>query len=113
MPVAHGTLYDFYPGAPKYWKRSYTTTDTPEVQHTDHAVIITPQFDNLMIYGFSVKSPYEEDAPYEALTFGRGRFPGYCFSVVSPDGEYGTTPLSEVEEITEQEFNEARERGWK
>lgn len=114
MPEAHGTTYEFYPGAPKYWKRSYTTTQFPEVQQLEpNVTVFTPQFDGLKIYGWSCKSPFPEDDAVEKRAFDRGMVMGFCFSEVVPDGEYGSTPLAEVVEISEDEFNQAKERGWK
>lgn len=112
MPEYQGTEYDFYPGAPKFFRRVYNTMGTPPVRHEADAVIITQPFDDLIIYGFSAKSPYLEDTGEEARLFRAGRFMSFCFSEVVPEGEYGSTPLDAVEEITEQEFNEAKERGW-
>lgn len=113
MPTHHGEDYEFYPGAPKYFKYIYDTTGIPPVQHPrpDWSVL-TPQFRQLAIYGFSVKSPFPEDDHIEARAFKNGYFMGYCFSTVEPEGEYGSTPLADVTEITEQEFEEARKRGW-
>lgn len=113
MPEAHGTTYEFYPGAPKYWKRSYSTTGTPLIQQRGELTIITPDFSDLAIYGWSCKSPFPEDDAVEKRAFDRGMVMGFCFSEVVPDGEYGSTPLAEVVEISEDEFNQAKERGWK
>lgn len=67
----------------------------------------------LIIYGYSTRSPYPEDRHAEEQAWETYRmFPAVSFSVAATGGEYGGVPLAEVAEITEEEFELARGRGW-
>jgi hypothetical protein len=108
-----------YPGSPPFFKRYYNTLNVPLVQSpldgAQHGAetIITPQM-AIMIYGYSCRSPYPEDSAAEAIAWDRSKaFPSVCFSEVEPEGEYGFTPMSQVLEISREEFDKARERGWR
>lgn len=81
-----------FPGVPRFFRRD---------------------FDGLMIYGVSGRSSIPEDHRHEDEVFRRlRRFPSYCFSAQETQGEYGSHPLDGVEEISEEEFAAAMERGF-
>lgn len=85
-----------FPGAPRFFKRLWTAYG-----------------DKLTIYGYSSRSEYSEDHEMEDESWERTRsFPSICFSVAEPDGEYGFSPFRMVQEITKEEFIQARQRGW-
>jgi len=44
--------------------------------------------------------------------FGRGLRYGNHFSVITPDGEWGSTHIGTCWPITEEDFNEAKANGW-
>lgn len=109
-----------FPGAPPFWKRIWNPVHAGTVREEiigGHPFTVhTPDVPKggLVIYGYSARSRFEEDHRYENMRWkAREEFPSYCFSIREPDGEYGFTPLSEVEEISEEEFDEARKRGWR
>lgn len=102
-----------YPGSPRFFKRMYDTTGIPFVQEIEDLRYVTPQM-NIVIYGYSCRSNFQEDFDKEDQVWGRRQaFPSVCFSEVVPEGEYGFTPLGEAEEISEGEFKEAQAKGWK
>jgi hypothetical protein len=43
----------------------------------------------------------------------RGYRFGYCYSVVEPEGELGSTHISVMTKITAEEFQAAKEHGWR
>jgi hypothetical protein len=100
------------PGAPAYFLRIWDTTDIPELQIHDGQAIITPRFENLRIYGFHARSRYTEDREDEPRLWRLGRFPAWCFSTEVPEGEPGFVSASDVQEISMEEFEAARRRGW-
>lgn len=66
----------------------------------------------LVIYGRAV---WPDDAHDRALIrewSKRGLVFSQCFSVVETDGEVGTHPLAALTEISREEFEAARARGW-
>jgi hypothetical protein len=66
----------------------------------------------LTIYGYASRSSIKEDWTLEDEAWDRRQaFPAVCVSEVEKDGEYGFVPLSEVAEITEEQFNRVTE-GW-
>lgn len=69
----------------------------------------------LHIYGYQAGSPYAEDRAYEQAGWRSGRwFPCMCFSVETGDtGDYGSVQLADVVEITSEQFEAARQRGWR
>lgn len=112
-------------GAPEFFRRVWDTTGVPPVRTVGdedpiaratgkQMVVITPQTGRLIIFGRLTPSPYPEDVRQEKRAWEqRGSFPAHNYSVLCPDGEYGMVPVSDVEPITEAEFNAARERGWR
>lgn len=92
--------------------RLYDTSGIPEVMKFGSMTVVTPQV-VAVIYGFSCRSPYPEDAPYEDERWEvAGEFMSVCFSVMEPNGEFGFTPIEEVTEISREEFEAARDHGW-
>lgn len=91
----------------------WDTKDIPEVQEFPNVVVVTPQFDNLHVYGRSVTSTDPEDVKEDLRLGKQGRFLAEWFSVVCPEGELGTMAFYDVEEITAEQFSAAYERGWK
>lgn len=67
--------------------------------------------DGLVIYGRRVQ-PLSEDARVVRDWESRGLVWSECYSVECTEGEVGTHPLSAVTEITREEFEIARGRGW-
>lgn len=66
----------------------------------------------LVIFGRKVQSTYAEDAEAMAKYERQGLVFAECFSVWCEDGELGSHPLATVTEISREEFEAARERGW-
>lgn len=122
---------------PFYWRRVYTgATDMDEVTTfhrdpdgtlrivmgvprayappvDDEAVVTDIAAIGLVIYGRAVDV---DDDPHDHDHIARMRRVGQvfseCFSVQCPDGETGTHPLAAVTEISWDEFDLARRRGW-
>lgn len=89
-----------FPGVPAYFKR---WTLDPFGNH-----------ERLIVYGFSARSRYPEDHPQEDEAFRENQFfPSVGFSINEPNGEYGFTPLTDVIEITRDEFLNAQRRHWR
>jgi hypothetical protein len=68
--------------------------------------------DALVIYGRRIVSSYPEDADYLRQLEAQGSIFTECFSVAAPTGEIGSHPVRELTEITREEFEAARARGW-
>jgi hypothetical protein len=68
--------------------------------------------DELVIYGRAIEPDDEDDRAHAAEMAKRGQVFCECFSVVAPAGEIGTHPLAAVTEISREEFEAARARGW-
>ena len=45
-------------------------------------------------------------------SYARGYRFGYCYSVVEPEGELGSTHISQMVPISKTQFEQARESGW-
>jgi hypothetical protein len=69
--------------------------------------------DALVIYGRKIVSRYPEDADYLRQLEAQGSIFTECFSVAAPTGEIGSHPVRELTEISREEFEAARARGWK
>lgn len=74
--------------------------------------VIPMQSEPLLIYGRKIVSPYAEDAAYIRRIERQGLIYTESFSVACVDGETGSHPLDELTEITKDEFDQARARGW-
>lgn len=114
-----------YPGTPRFFKWVWES-DVPVydpdisimVEQSDGswgvllaAIPIAPG--RISIYGFSARSEYEADRPYEDGKWREHRqFPSWGFSQREPEGEWGFTPLDKAIEITADEFERARSDGW-
>jgi len=114
MPTKHGlpTLYEAvpYPGAPRFFVRRYNMSENT-ITAIDNAgrEVTAPRMPEdfggmaegeLLIWGYSCRSTYEEDWPKELLAFNdRHAFPSVCFSQVEPDGEFGFTPIQQVQPV--------------
>jgi hypothetical protein len=68
--------------------------------------------DGLVIYGRKVVSRYAEDADAMAQYERQGLVFSECFSEWCVEGELGSHPLATVTEISREEFEAARKRGW-
>src|SRR5215467_11558070 len=91
----------------KFW---YDTTGIPEVQTTDGAfTIITPQV-RTWIYGVEEDSEYDDDHAYVDRVTEQGMIYGRWFSEVCLDGDIGVNRLARMIEITEAEFEAAKQR---
>lgn len=66
----------------------------------------------LVIYGRGVQSSYEEDEWHLSGLARRGLVFSECFSVQCEEGEVGSHPLAALTEISRDEFEAARGRGW-
>jgi hypothetical protein len=64
------------------------------------------------IYGYEDDSEYEEDHHSIDAAMKRGLVFGRWFSVNCLEGEPGTQPVTELREITKEEFDRASRRGW-
>lgn len=67
--------------------------------------------EGLAIYGRRVM-PLAEDKRVVRGWESRGLVWSECYSVICTEGEVGTHPLAAVTEITREEFEAARARGW-
>lgn len=68
----------------------------------------------ITIYGYSVTSPYSEDQDTERFSWlERQSFLAWCYSTMEPRGEIGFVPLSEVHEISREEFEAAAAASWR
>jgi hypothetical protein len=100
---------------PKFFRRVWNPSNAGQTEVHGNVAFITMDVPDggLVIYGYSYRSPYEEDNRYEVSAFiDHEEFPAMNFSVAAPSGEYGGVPLAEVQEITEAEFDAARDRGF-
>lgn len=86
--------------------------DMPEGVARDDAMHVPLSEGALVIYGRKIVSRYPEDADYIRRLEADGGIFTESFSVAAPTGEIGAQPLSEVTEITREEFEQARARGW-
>lgn len=102
----------YFPPLGRYYRYVVNTMDVPPVQEIEGMTVITPQFDNLWIYGREIGSPYPEDQEGLKSLYARRRIMGEWFSVACPDGEGGSCSLDELISISEEEFSQAFERGW-
>lgn len=88
--------------------------DVPSEITTRGVAIDVGTPDGLVIYGRAVSSP---DDPHDQEHIDRMRERGQvfseCFSVIETRGELGTHPLAAVTEISREEFEAARARGWR
>lgn len=101
-----------FPGVPKFFRRDYDQRGA-EVLTQAHGVTMynLTAGERLTIYGYSIRSPYPEDHAVEERSYKHLRtFFSMCFSVKVPDGEVGFTPLDEVQEISQAEFERALSR---
>ena len=105
-----------FPGVPRFFRRVWNPPYAGTTRELgDNTVYITPSVPDggLVIYGFSARSNYQEDLPIEQNAWNINKaFPAICFSVVETLGEYGFVPVNDIEEITEEEFFEAKERNF-
>lgn len=95
-----GTLYIF---------PDVTRAELPPEYRDLEPVSIIP--DGLVIYGRRVV-PMREDAAVVARWEAQGRCWSECYSVVEREGEVGTHPYAAVTEISRDEFEAAKARGW-
>ena len=86
-------------------------SDMPEGVPT--AVNVPLADEPLVIYGRRIVSRYPEDDGYLRQLEEQGSIFTECFSVAAPTGEIGSHPVRELTEITREEFEAARARGWK
>lgn len=101
----------------RYFRYVWDTVDKPrqqegEIEGVGPSIIFTPLFENLVIYGREVTSPYEEDLEGLERLKKMGRVMGEWFSTACPEGEIGSQDLSQCEEISVAEFSAAFQRGW-
>lgn len=75
-------------------------------------ISLLPESGALLIYGRKVTSSYAEDAAYVNSCEARGLIFTESFSVACVDGEIGTHPIATVTEISREQFEAARARGW-
>jgi len=101
MPTANGspTVYEAvpFPGVPPYFHRRWSPSEgkSPALD-----IGMELMGESLDIFGYSCRSTFPEDWPTEDDAFkAQGAFPGICFSVREPDGEYGFTPVQAVTAI--------------
>lgn len=88
---------------------------------------LIPEYDNLLILGEAWSAAHarqseidcgadEEEADYTAEALAESRTRGYlfgrCYSIVEPEGEIGSTHVSQVMPISKELFDLARESGW-
>lgn len=66
----------------------------------------------LMIYGYKVTTDDPHDAAIMESAEQRGYIFTQSFSVACVEGEPGSHPMSELREITRDEFEAAQARGW-
>lgn len=93
------------PPPPAFSKRTWTGPIYMPIPASAAALV---EEMGLVIYVKLFRSRYAEDWPKEAEVWGARRaFPSFCYSLVEPEGEYGFTPLSEVTEISAEEFEGA------
>lgn len=88
------------PAPPRYSKRIWTGPVYGATRPTPDAP--------LTIYVEAIRSTFPEDWPSEREAWrARRAFMGRCYSVVEPEGEIGFTALSDVVEISAEEFRGA------
>jgi hypothetical protein len=99
-------------GAPRFFRRVWDPGIYDTGGNQWGMPVIQIAMEPITIYGYAAMSPYIEDHEVEERVWARGDFGAWCFSVAEVNGEWGFTPLEDVEEISEEEFNAARERGF-
>lgn len=75
--------------------------------------VIALHAEPLTIFGRKIVSPYAADTAHIREAERRGQIYTESFSVACVDGEVGSQPARECSEISEQEFEAARARGWR
>lgn len=68
--------------------------------------------DGLVIYGRGITPSTQHDRDHVATLAERGQVFAECYSVVCVEGEVGSHPLAAVTEISADEFESAKARGW-
>jgi hypothetical protein len=86
--------------------------DMPEHVKVAGGVNVQMSEDALVIYGRKIVSRYPEDEEYLRMLEAQGSIFTECFSVAAPTGEIGSHPVRELTEISREEFEAARARGW-
>ena len=86
--------------------------DIPEGAAAQEVGAIPISEDSLVIYGRRIVSSFPEDADYLRTLEAQGSIFTESFSVAAPTGEIGSHPVQELTEITREEFEAARARGW-
>jgi hypothetical protein len=100
------------------------TPEQREIGYGDHWV---RQYDDILIFGY-IPTFEEIEAQERALgaedeeiqfelemfidSYGRGYRYGKCYSVVEPDGEWGSTHIVSMVKITKEQFDFARANNW-
>jgi hypothetical protein len=100
-------------GQPTYFRRRWG--GAPAVPYTERGVTVfsLEPAESIWIYGYSYDPDDAEDRQQLRYAWqDRRRFWAWCHSVMCPEGEPGTVPLEVVEEITEEQFEQARAREW-
>lgn len=112
------TTVQRWPWAPEYFLRMYDLTrstighvekspETGKMMVVDEE-LLHPGGGVLAICGFSIKSTFEEDWKLEEEAYERsGTFMAWNYSVMSPEGELGFVPFTEVAVISQEEFEKA------
>jgi hypothetical protein len=98
MPTTYGlpTLYEAepYPGSPRCFVSRYDMAGNTINGES------MGMGGEILIWGYSCRSSYEEDRPREDLVWNeRHGFPCVCFSTVETDGEYGFTNADHVKAV--------------
>lgn len=104
-----------------------TAATTPEQQKVGEGDFWKRNVGGLQIFGYVFNRMDMRDAALDAgcssdeadeevahivQQLENGYLFGRCYSVVVPEGELGSTHRSQVTQITQQEFESAREKGW-
>ncbi len=99
----------------KRWeKRRYFTRDwIPKDEQASPVAFKVFSLPACKIYGYEDDSEFDEDHKSVDFAMERGQIFGRWFSVACTEGEPGTQPITELNEITQEEFETLEKRGWK
>lgn len=92
-----------------YWVRFY---DVPNHVHVFSKVLTVDEFRALEIASGSSEEELLMSTAQLAIMHEDGYMYGWCYSIVSPKGEIGSTHRYNLWPIPERIYNDAKENGW-
>lgn len=98
----------------RYFKFTWAVPPSGKVRLGDMALDSFPITDKpLVIYGYESDSEFNDDHGYIDECLWHGKVHGYWFSIKCVDGEWGSNPLARMTQISAEEFELAKNVGFK